>query len=79
MTFCGPACDTLLSNQDTEELNFDSNYITKNVKQYIQCGMKLKRPIPKKGSNNDMRHISKDTITMYLEDNQEFNVLRNVS
>ena len=27
MTFCGPARDTLLSNQDTEKLNFDTNYI----------------------------------------------------
>ena len=28
MTFCGPASDTLLSNQDTEKLNFDTKYIT---------------------------------------------------
>ena len=27
-TFCGPARDTLLSNQDTEKLNFDTNYKT---------------------------------------------------
>ena len=27
--FCGPARDTLLSNRNTEKLNFDTNYITK--------------------------------------------------
>ena len=27
MTFCGPARDTLLSNQETEKLNFDTYYI----------------------------------------------------
>jgi hypothetical protein len=27
-TFCGPTRDTLLSNQKTEKLNFDTNYIT---------------------------------------------------
>ena len=29
MTFCGPARDTLLTNRQTEKLNFDTNYITK--------------------------------------------------
>ena len=28
LTFCGLARDTLLSIQDTEKLNFDTNYIT---------------------------------------------------
>ena len=28
ITFCEPARDTLLSNQDTEKLNFDSNVKT---------------------------------------------------
>ena len=28
MTFCGPARDTILTNQQTEKLNFDTNYIT---------------------------------------------------
>jgi hypothetical protein len=28
MTFCGPARDTALSNQQTGKLNFDTNYIT---------------------------------------------------
>ena len=28
MTFCGPARDTLFSNQGTEKFNFDTNYIT---------------------------------------------------
>ncbi len=27
MTLCGPACDTVLSNQQTRKLNFDTNYI----------------------------------------------------
>ena len=27
-TFCRPASDTLLSNHDTEKLNFDTNYMT---------------------------------------------------
>jgi hypothetical protein len=28
MTFCGPARDTVLTNRQTEKLNFDTNYIT---------------------------------------------------
>jgi hypothetical protein len=28
MTFCGPARDTILTNQQTEKFNFDTNYIT---------------------------------------------------
>ena len=28
MTFCGPARDTVLTNQQTEKLNFDTNYMT---------------------------------------------------
>jgi hypothetical protein len=27
-TFCGPARDTVLPNQQTEKMNFDTNYIT---------------------------------------------------
>jgi hypothetical protein len=27
MTFCGPARDTVLTNRQTEKLNFDTNYI----------------------------------------------------
>ena len=27
-TFCGPARDTVLTNRQTEKLNFDTNYIT---------------------------------------------------
>jgi hypothetical protein len=29
--FCGPACDTVLTNRQTEKLNFDTNYITLKV------------------------------------------------
>jgi hypothetical protein len=28
VTFCGPARDTVLTNRQTEKLNFDTNYIT---------------------------------------------------
>ena len=28
MTFCGPYHDTVLTNRQTEKLNFDTNYIT---------------------------------------------------
>jgi hypothetical protein len=28
MMFCGPARDTVLTNRQTEKLNFDTNYIT---------------------------------------------------
>jgi hypothetical protein len=28
MTFCGPARDMVLTNRQTEKLNFDTNYIT---------------------------------------------------
>ena len=28
MTFCGPARETVLTNRQTEKLNFDTNYIT---------------------------------------------------
>ena len=28
MTFCGPARDTVLTNRQTEKLNFDTSYIT---------------------------------------------------
>jgi hypothetical protein len=28
MTFCGPARDTVLTDRQTEKLNFDTNYIT---------------------------------------------------
>jgi hypothetical protein len=28
MTFCGPSRDTVLTNRQTEKLNFDTNYIT---------------------------------------------------
>ena len=28
MTFCGPARDVLLSNQETEKWNFDTSHIT---------------------------------------------------
>ena len=31
MTFCGPARDTVLTNRQTEKLNFDTNYITIRV------------------------------------------------
>ena len=31
MTFCGLARDTLLSNQETEKLSFDTNYVTKSI------------------------------------------------
>jgi hypothetical protein len=31
MTFRGPARDTVLTNRQTEKLNFDSNYITIEV------------------------------------------------
>ena len=33
-TFYGQARDTLLSNQDTEKLNFDTNHITKYLYAY---------------------------------------------
>ena len=28
MTFCGPARDAVLTNRQTEKLNFDTNYLT---------------------------------------------------
>jgi hypothetical protein len=28
MTFCGPARDTVLTNRQTEKMNFDTNYMT---------------------------------------------------
>jgi hypothetical protein len=34
MTFCGPAHDTVLTNRQTEKLNFDINYITIVFKLY---------------------------------------------
>ena len=34
MTFCGQARDTVLTNRQTEKLNFDANYIT-NIYIYI--------------------------------------------
>jgi hypothetical protein len=36
MAFCGPARDTILTNLQTEKLNFDTNYITK-YNCAIQC------------------------------------------
>ena len=35
ITFFGPARDTLLSSQDTEKLNFDSNVITTFLNNFI--------------------------------------------
>jgi hypothetical protein len=32
MTFCGPARDTVLTNRQTEKLNFDTNYITTKLR-----------------------------------------------
>jgi hypothetical protein len=31
MFHCGPACDTVLTNRQTEKLNFDTNYTTKTI------------------------------------------------
>ena len=41
MTFCAPARDMLLSNHDTEKLNFDTYYIKKllvNIKTVFLTG-----------------------------------------
>jgi hypothetical protein len=37
MTFCGPARDTVLTNRQTEKLNFDTNYITINLVPRAFC------------------------------------------
>ncbi len=37
MTLCGPARDTVLSNQQTGKLNFDPNYIIINMHVYVKC------------------------------------------
>ena len=31
MTLCGPAHDTVLTNRQTEKLNFDTSYITRCI------------------------------------------------
>jgi hypothetical protein len=40
MTFCGPARDTVLTNRQTEKLNFDTNYITIIFDDSNICGIK---------------------------------------
>jgi hypothetical protein len=37
MTFCGPPRDTVLTNRQTEKLNFDTNYITINLVPRAFC------------------------------------------
>jgi hypothetical protein len=36
MTFCGPARDMVLTNRQTEKLNFDTNYITILLRWFIK-------------------------------------------
>ena len=39
--FCGLAHDTLLSNRNTEKLNFDTNCITKKIDNLIYANIRL--------------------------------------
>jgi hypothetical protein len=45
MTFCGPARDTVLTNRQTEKLNFDTNYITTKFTRLaaLLCILRRKR------------------------------------
>jgi hypothetical protein len=36
MTFCGPARQTVLINRQTENLNFDTNYITRYFNELVK-------------------------------------------
>jgi hypothetical protein len=41
MTFCGLARDTVLTNRQTEKLNFDTNYITISFVYTVLCRQDL--------------------------------------